>query len=107
MGKHAKLSPKDIEILNCIVMFKSKHDGNSPSIREIGDACGINSTSVVRYHMDRLERFGMIERAGSGHEPRMIRVIGGCWLPPGQIVTTKAKPQPAVHDQLYELAISR
>jgi repressor LexA len=38
---------------------KSKHP---PSIREIGENCGISSTSVVNYYLDQLEKSGYIER---------------------------------------------
>ncbi len=38
---------------------KSKHP---PSIREIGESCGISSTSVVNYYLDQLEKSGYIER---------------------------------------------
>lgn len=34
----------------------------SPTIREIGDAVGISSTSVVNYHLARLIRDGEIRR---------------------------------------------
>lgn len=37
----------------------------SPTIREIGDAVGISSTSVVNYHLSRLERDGEIRRIPS------------------------------------------
>ncbi|MDD2922947.1 MAG: transcriptional repressor LexA, partial [Anaerolineales bacterium] len=33
-----------------------------PSIREIGEACDISSTSVVNYYLDQLEKSGNIER---------------------------------------------
>ncbi|HIE38540.1 MAG TPA: transcriptional repressor LexA [Anaerolineales bacterium] len=36
--------------------------GYPPSIREIGRAVGISSTSVVNYNLERLEREGLIER---------------------------------------------
>lgn len=36
-----------------------------PTIREIGDAVGISSTSVVNYHLARLERDGKIRRIPS------------------------------------------
>jgi len=35
----------------------------NPSIREIGSACGISSTSVTNYYLDRLESLGYILRA--------------------------------------------
>ncbi len=38
---------------------KAKHP---PSIREIGENCGISSTSVVNYYLDQLEKNGYIER---------------------------------------------
>jgi len=38
---------------------KAKHP---PSIREIGESCGISSTSVVNYYLDQLEKNGYIER---------------------------------------------
>ena len=41
--------------------YHKKH-GIAPTFREIGQACGINSTSNVRYHLDLLERAGLIER---------------------------------------------
>lgn len=37
-------------------------EGFSPSIRDIMEATGISSTSVVRYHIIKLERAGVIER---------------------------------------------
>ncbi len=36
--------------------------GYPPSIREIGQAVGISSTSVVNYNLERLEQEGLIER---------------------------------------------
>src|SRR5258708_1804741 len=38
---------------------KAKHP---PSIREIGENCGISSTSVVNYYLDQPEKNGYIER---------------------------------------------
>ncbi len=39
-----------------------RDNGYPPSIREIGSALGISSTSVVKYNLDILEREGHIER---------------------------------------------
>ena len=36
--------------------------GYSPSLREIGAAVGMRSTSMVRYRLDKLEAAGVIER---------------------------------------------
>lgn len=35
--------------------------GAPPTVREIGRACGISSTSVVMHHLNRLRRDGCIE----------------------------------------------
>jgi len=44
--------------------------GRPPTIREIGAACNVSSTSVVSYHLGKLERGGYIAR-----EPRLSRAI--------------------------------
>jgi hypothetical protein len=84
MPRKIKLSPIRIRIYQYIVAFKSEHDGNSPSIRQIGDQVGISWTSVVRYHLATMERLGMIKLGGNGVS-RMIVVIGGTWAPPANI----------------------
>ncbi|MHA2046498.1 MAG: LexA family protein [Candidatus Thorarchaeota archaeon] len=45
-----------------------------PTIREIGDGCDISSTSVVVYHLDKLEKYGFIER--KRNRASSIRIIG-------------------------------
>ena len=61
-----------------IVKYKTEHDGNSPSNREIGAAVGISSTSVVRYKLDELVRRGKI-RPRIDRQTRSIEVVGGSW----------------------------
>jgi repressor LexA len=39
-----------------------KEKGYPPSVREIGEAVGLQSTSTVHGHLDRLERKGLIRR---------------------------------------------
>lgn len=41
-----------------------------PTVREIGRGCGITSTSIVIYHLDKLEAAGLIKR-----EPDISRGI--------------------------------
>ena len=48
-------------VLQAIETFWAE-EGYSPSIRDIMEATSISSTSVVRYHIDRLEWAGVIER---------------------------------------------
>lgn len=55
------LSPKQQNILNFIREF-IRDNGYPPSIRDIGRAVGISSTSVVKYNLDILEREGHIQR---------------------------------------------
>ncbi len=71
---------KAYRLFDFILKFKTEHDGNSPSIREIGNGCGINSTSLVKYYLGVLEGEGKItiERKVPGKN-RMINVTGGNW----------------------------
>ena len=59
--KSKGLGERHQKILDFIESYqrKSKHP---PSIREIGENCGISSTSVVNYYLDQLEKSGHIER---------------------------------------------
>jgi repressor LexA len=49
------------KILTLIRDFRAAK-GYSPTVREIAEQAGITSTSVVQYHLDRLERDGAITR---------------------------------------------
>lgn len=55
------LSERQSKILNFIQSFVLDN-GYPPSIREIGEAVGISSTSVVNYNLNALQREGHIER---------------------------------------------
>jgi repressor LexA len=59
MGK--RLSRRQERILKFVVEFIDDN-GYPPSIREIGSATGISSTSVVAYNLKRLEEAGYIAR---------------------------------------------
>lgn len=60
--------------------------GVAPSVREIGDAVGLRSTSTVQYNLNALENAGYIERdptlkrtirlAGSGHKTTAVPLLG-------------------------------
>lgn len=54
-------SPKQERILEYIRDFVDRF-GYPPTIRQIGAALGISSTSVVDYHLGVLERLGLIRR---------------------------------------------
>lgn len=68
-----------------IVEFKQNHDGNSPAISQIMQAVEINSPSVVRYHLDALERLQLIKRSGNPRDARMISVVGATWTAPAEL----------------------
>ncbi len=64
MARKSKgLSERHISVLEFLVKYRDKY-GRPPSIREIGDAAKISSTSVVNYYLDQLEKMGYIERDG-------------------------------------------
>jgi repressor LexA len=56
-----KLSARQKSILKFISDFVDSN-GYPPTIREIGKACGISSTSVVNYNLNKLEREGLLTR---------------------------------------------
>ena len=49
--------------------------GYAPSVREIRDGVPLSSTSVVDYHLRRLERRGLVRR-GSYADSRTVRPVG-------------------------------
>ena len=83
MRKNPIQSDKYQKILDYIVAFKVEHNGNSPTFRQIADACGISSSSLVNTYLDRMVKLRMIERKGS---IRMIEVPGSRWLPPPHMI---------------------
>src|SRR6266496_232493 len=60
-GEMRKLSERQRRILDFVARYTGEH-GYPPSIREIGQAVGISSTSVVDYNLKALERSGLIRR---------------------------------------------
>ncbi len=55
------LSERQQLILSTITEYVQEN-GYPPTIREIGEQCGITSTSVVSYNLDALRRKGYLER---------------------------------------------
>jgi len=60
-AREHRLTDRQQRILRYIREFTQER-GYPPSIREIGRAVGISSTSVVNYNLDRLEQEGLLER---------------------------------------------
>ncbi len=114
--KSKGLGERHQKILDFIQDYQRKHK-HPPSIREIGESCGISSTSVVNYYLDQLERNGHIER--DRKISRGLRVtgqspIGELFRVPmlGRIVAGKPIPIPASDfnyfgaDEFVEVAMS-
>ena len=56
------MSNKAQEILE-FINFTLKNDGYSPSVREICEAVSLKSTSTVQYHLNKLEKKGVINKS--------------------------------------------
>lgn len=67
-----------IRVLSFIKRYKTEHDGNSPSNKQIMEACGFATTSTVDYFLGRLEKQGKIRRP-LYRRHRSIEVVGGEW----------------------------
>lgn len=66
-----------------IVNYKRRHDGNSPTFREIMEGCTITSTSMVLYYLTGLEKRGLIRRPEpvfGNRNATKIEIVGGRWL---------------------------
>jgi repressor LexA len=68
-----KLSGRQQAILD-FIRDEVRQKGYPPSVREIGEAVGLASSSTVHGHLDRLEKKGMIRRDPT--KPRAIELLG-------------------------------
>lgn len=68
-----KLRPRQERILEFIREYLDEFN-YPPTIREIGHAAGISSTSVVNYNLEKLEEMGYIER--NREVSRGLRLVG-------------------------------
>jgi repressor LexA len=67
-----KLSKRQQDILDFIKLEVQKK-GYPPSVREIGEAVGLASSSTVHGHLSRLEKKGLIRRDPT--KPRAIEIL--------------------------------
>lgn len=67
-----KLSKRQNDILK-FIKSEVRQKGYPPSVREIGKAVGLASSSTVHGHLDRLEKKGFIRRDPT--KPRAIEVL--------------------------------
>ncbi|AQS56799.1 transcriptional repressor LexA [Novibacillus thermophilus] len=67
-----KLSQRQEAIIN-FIRLQVKEKGYPPSVREIGEAVGLKSSSTVHGHLSRLEKKGLIRRDPT--KPRAIELL--------------------------------
>src|SRR5919106_4179033 len=66
------LTKRQKEIFDYIRKYASKH-GYPPTVREIGKAVGLHSSSTVHAHLANLERIGLLRRDPT--KPRAIELL--------------------------------
>jgi repressor LexA len=77
MKKFEKLSERQQKILKFMDRYVNMH-GYPPTIREIGEATQINSTSVVNYNLNKLVKLGYIQRSSTKSRGlRMVKNVPG------------------------------
>lgn len=69
----SKISQRQHAILE-FIKNEVKDKGYPPSVREIGEAVGLASSSTVHGHLERLEKKGLIRRDPT--KPRAIEILG-------------------------------
>jgi repressor LexA len=85
--KREGLSDRHLRIMEYLTEFIDEF-GYSPSIREIGDAIDVKSTSLVDYYLNQLEEKEYISR--EGRISRSIRVLKPMHSP-GKSISSKVK----------------
>ena len=68
------------KMLEAIIEYIKAH-GYPPSVREIGEAVGLKSTSSVHAHLSQMLRKGVIETDAEYGSPRAIRIPGYKFVP--------------------------
>ena len=66
------LTKRQREIFDFISRYLSRH-GYPPTVREIGKAVGLHSSSTVHAHLSKLETLGVLKRDPT--KPRAIEVL--------------------------------
>jgi repressor LexA len=67
-----ELTKRQREIFDYISRYLSRH-GYPPTVREIGKAVGLHSSSTVHAHLSKLESLGVVKRDPS--KPRALEVM--------------------------------
>lgn len=80
----ARLTRRQSEILTFVRRYAESH-GYPPSVREIGQAMGVTSSSTVHSHLGALERKGYLRRDPS--KPRALEILRDQGGPTARVVT--------------------
>lgn len=81
----APLGKKSRKVLAFVIRYKQQCDGVGPSIREMMAALDISTTSLAKWHLERLELAGkitLLRHEGGKMKEGGIAVIGGQWVAP-------------------------
>src|ERR1700730_18252775 len=97
------LTPRQRTILDVIRASVSSR-GYPPSIREIGDAVGLTSTSSVAHQLRTLERKGYLRRDPNGPRPVAVRGADDTARPP---VLTDVSGSDALPEPTYVPVLGR
>ncbi len=68
-----KLTKRQQEIFDFIKKYSAKH-GYPPTVRDIGKAIGLTSSSTVHAHLSNLEKLGLVRRDPT--KPRALELLG-------------------------------
>lgn len=101
------LTSRQQEIVDAIRSFTARH-GYPPTVRDIGKAVGLTSSSTVHVHLSNLEKLGLLRRDPT--KPRAIelldratRGVKGFAAPPGlPLVGEVAAGSPTVAEENVE-----
>ena len=75
-GRYTKHATEIMDaIFDFIKSYKNSHNGASPTVKEIGDAIGLNSVQPVYGYINRLRREGYISVQHVAQKPMIINII--------------------------------
>src|SRR6195256_3501325 len=83
------LTKRQQEIFDFIKRYSSRH-GYPPTVRDIGKAVGLASSSTVHAHLANLEKVGLLRRDPS--KPRAIELLDRAASPTADAVKAVVKP---------------
>src|SRR5881398_3621374 len=67
------LTKRQQEIFDFIKRYSARH-GYPPTVRDIGKAIGLTSSSTVHAHLSNLEKLGLVRRDPT--KPRALELLG-------------------------------